>query len=87
MQGVRRKAYQPGPNLKAGFTEYKAQHFTAETDVQGIKQGKLGKVRALGSFTYICRHVILFSHLFLGLSSFVPKKLLPRSSLNRKFRE
>lgn len=29
MQGVRRKAYQPGPNLKAGFTEYKARHFSA----------------------------------------------------------
>lgn len=42
MQGLKKKAYQPGPNSKAGFTEYKAWQFPCAVVQSASKRDLVG---------------------------------------------
>jgi len=72
LQRPKRKVYQPGPNLEAGFSEYRPCQFPrtlvhnhfAEMDRRTEKHEKLGKVRTCG-FSSCLSHLSA-----LSLSSF-----------------
>lgn len=83
LQGLKRKVYQPGPNLKAGFSAYKVWQFPhtlvhncfAEMERTGWKAWKVGESQDTWVLSRLSHCVIILSHLpSFGRRSSAPKE-------------